>query len=85
VTGGETDACVRAEHPQSVGEPKGCVYGTLEFVFERCYTEMPPLFKITENHQSACWYDLAAEDNAEPGEIHFVRCLAHPVETIHFR
>jgi oligopeptide/dipeptide ABC transporter ATP-binding protein len=36
--------------------PQGCpFYPRCSFRVDKCATEMPPLFKVAENHLSACW------------------------------
>jgi oligopeptide transport system ATP-binding protein len=47
--------------PNLLVEPRGCPFvPRCEYSFDRCLTEMPPLFQITGSHRSACWYDMAA-------------------------
>jgi oligopeptide transport system ATP-binding protein len=42
--------------PDLVNMPQGCpFYPRCSFRVDKCATEMPPLFKVAENHMSACW------------------------------
>jgi len=42
--------------PSNPGAVKGCPFAErCEFVFDRCTTENPTLFKVSEGHQSACF------------------------------
>lgn len=42
--------------PDLLNPPKGCpFYQRCDFVMRACKENMPPLFKIDENHKSACW------------------------------
>lgn len=42
--------------PDLLNPPKGCpFYQRCDFAMRACKENMPPLFKIDENHKSACW------------------------------
>ena len=42
--------------PDLLNPPKGCpFYQRCDFAMRACEENMPPLFKIDENHKSACW------------------------------
>jgi oligopeptide/dipeptide ABC transporter ATP-binding protein len=42
--------------PDLVNMPQGCpFYPRCSFRVDRCANEMPPLFKVADNHLSACW------------------------------
>lgn len=42
--------------PDLVNMPQGCpFYPRCSFRVEKCANEMPPLFKVAEDHHSACW------------------------------
>jgi oligopeptide transport system ATP-binding protein len=50
--------------PNLVVEPHGCPFAPrCEYVFERCWTETPPLELIEPRHKIACWVDI---DTGEP-------------------
>jgi oligopeptide transport system ATP-binding protein len=45
--------------PSLMVEPKGCPFAPrCEYVFARCWDEMPPLEVITPGHRAACWVDV---------------------------
>ena len=47
---------IPGEPPDLIGEIQGCPFAPrCTFVVDRCRQEMPPLEKINENHQVACW------------------------------
>lgn len=47
---------IPGEPPDLIGEIQGCPFAPrCTFVVDRCRQEMPPLEKINENHEVACW------------------------------
>ena len=47
--------------PNLLIEPKGCPFAArCEYTFDRCLIETPPLIKLGNEHQVACWYDVNA-------------------------
>lgn len=47
---------IPGEPPDLIGEIQGCPFAPrCTFVVDRCHLEMPPLEKINENHEVACW------------------------------
>ncbi len=53
---GKKMAAIPGTVPSNPGEMTGCPFAPrCEFAFERCSMETPSLFKVTEEHQGACF------------------------------
>ena len=47
---------IAGEPPDLIGKIQGCPFANrCTFVIDRCLQEMPPLEKLNENHEVACW------------------------------
>lgn len=45
--------------PTMLVAPKGCPFAPrCEHVFDRCWSEQPPLKKLAVRHKAACWFDI---------------------------
>jgi oligopeptide/dipeptide ABC transporter ATP-binding protein len=53
---GKKMAAIPGTVPANPGAMQGCPFAPrCEFVFDRCKVEIPPLFDLAEDHQSACF------------------------------
>jgi len=70
---GKKMAAIPGTVPSNPGAVSGCAFAPrCDFAFERCQNERPPLYRVEENHLSACFLSdpLAPEmENSEAGEL----------------
>lgn len=60
----------KGEPPSLIKPPTGCrFHPRCPFAMERCITEAPPIFQVTEAHEASCW--LYADDAAAEREAAF--------------
>ncbi len=65
-----SEAEAQGEPPSLISPPAGCrFHPRCPFAMERCKTEAPPIFQVTEDHEASCW--LYADDAAAERETAF--------------
>jgi oligopeptide/dipeptide ABC transporter ATP-binding protein len=66
----DADLATIPGRPPSLTElPPGCPYATrCPLATERCRTEMPPLERIEDGHQVACWYPQLSKETVPVGQ-----------------
>lgn len=59
---------IPGQPPNLIGKTTGCPFAErCKYVFDKCYSEIPPLVNIAGNRQLACWWDL--DTNEERAEV----------------